>query len=882
MIERREHLRCEGCPFKTPCVGTKGPEDSPFVIVGESPGTNEMRANAPFVGESGRLLQATLEEVGLNSLGPEFEPYYINALSCYPPPSAKQGNNTDPMKGATHACRERVLAQLSTHPRKVILCLGAAASWSVTGNFGIKITQERGQVLESPLASEGVVLAVHPAFLMRQGGGLPFWKKDLKCAVNLLRGERPDKWREPTWSLIRTPTQIMELTEEVAASPYTTSDLETDSLHWFPRKTPLVEKGPRGEVQVLGRILCEGITCTGDHVYIIPEDIFYKNLPLIRRLHKVGHWSWHNSLFDVTWLRAPQHQVAARADDDTMLMSYSLNENRGFHDLDQVAQAWIGAPKHKGMLEQYFPRKGASFRHVPPEVLYKYNAIDLSKQHGIYAPLLEEVKADEHSNKLYHNLLIRAVEELVWMRLHGTKVDLQRVHENETIMQREIDALDAQINEYAKIHIGANISVASPQQLYNLLRKMELHLPGVKSTNEDTIIKLQRRYDHPIFNLILNRRELAKAKGTYVTNLLEGKIGSKKVPGEGHIKADGFVYPDFALHRTTTGRLAGASPNFLNQPRGPRIRGQYIARPGKLFVEVDENQAELRSLACMSGDPILLDIYTKNEISIHDVTTEAFYGSKKDMLSNEEILRRAMAQLQFFGDLEDKEWCCNECGSMVPPNLHHFCAQRVYKEAKMRGKAVNFGIVYGREAYSLAMEFNISVHEAQRWIDTWMGTYKRAAEFIEWCRSRPLHKRDLITVFGRKKRHGVISAERLKGIQNEAANFPHQSTASDIMLEAVITVGPILRSRYDAYCWNEVYDAVYYEIDVDEDRVAESIKLVQDTIVSIPPRYGLTRVPFLADAKIGFDWGHMKDWKGSIEATLGKEEVEKWKMLRAA
>jgi uracil-DNA glycosylase family 4 len=852
-MAQRDHLRCEKCPFKTGCVPPKGPEDSPFVIVGESPGTNELRLGAPFVGESGKLLDQVLEEVGLNSLG--IKPYYINALSCYPPPSAKEKGSMDTMKQATMACRERVLAQLSAHPRKVILCLGAAASWSVTGNLGIKITQERGRILSSPLASEGVVLAVHPAFLMRQGGGLPFWKKDLACAVKLLRGERPEKWTEPTWSLIRTPMQIMELTDRIAASPFTTSDLETDSLHWFPRKTPLLEKGPRGTIEVWGRILCQGITCgDGDHVWIIPEDTFYKNLPLIQRMHTVGRWSWHNSLFDVTWLRAPQHEVPARADEDTMLMSYSLNENRGFHDLDQVAQNWIGAPPHKRMVDQYLPRKEASYRHIPPEELYKYNAIDLSKQHQIYTPLLEAVDADQHSRPLYHDLLMPGVEELVWMRLRGTEVDVHKVRENQEIMQGEIDHLDAQINAYAQKHIGSSISVASPQQLYSLLRKMELTIPGIKSTNEDTIIKCQRRYDHPIFNMILNRRELAKAKGTYVTNLLEGKIGSKSVAGEGHIKADGCVYPDFALHKTTTGRLAGASPNFLNQPRGPRIRGQYRARKGKLFVEVDENQAELRSLACMSGDPILLDIYTKNEISIHDVTTAAFYGSKEDMRRDVQILQRAMHQLQYF-----QEDCSPEA---------------VYKEAKMRGKAVNFGIVYGREAHSLAMEFNISIAEADRWIKTWMETYKVAAGFIKWCRDKPLERRDLITVFGRKKRHGVVSMERLKGIQNEAANFPHQSTASDIMLKAVIECGPKLRQLYDAYCWNEVYDAVYYEIDVDEDKVAESIKLVQDTVVAIPPRYGLTRVPFLADAKIGFDWGHMKDWQGSIEATLGREAVE--------
>jgi uracil-DNA glycosylase family 4 len=862
----RGHLRCENCPFTTGCVPGKGPEDSPFVIVGESPGTNELRVGAPFVGESGKLLDSVLQETGLNSLG--IEPYVVNALSCYPPPRAKEGT-MDLMKRATEACRGRLHEQLSAHPRKVILCLGAAASWSVTGDFGIKITQARGRVLPSPLASEGVVLAVHPAFLMRQGGGLHFWKKDLACAVNLLKGERPERWTEPTWSLIQTPSQLAELTERCWDSDYVTSDLETDQLHWFPNPSP-------PDPNERGRILCEGITTgEGNHVWIIPEDFFYKQLPAIRRLHSKGQWAFHNSLFDVTWMRAPQHKIPVKAGIDTMLMSYARNENRGFHDLDQVAQACIGAPPHKGMLEKYFPYKGASYRYVPPEILYRYNAIDLSKQHQIYPVLRQELDADPDSARLYDNLLIPAVEELVWMKLHGVKANIERVRENEGVLQRELDHLDGEINKYSKVHIGADINVASPPQLYSLLRKMELTIPGIKSTDEDTIIKCQRRYDHPIFNLILNRRELAKAKGTYVTNLLQKKRGKKIFPGCGHIKPDGCVYPDFALHRTTTGRLAGADPNFLNQPRGPRIRGQYGARPGKVFVEVDENQAELRSLACMSGDAILLDIYTKNEISIHDVTTAAFYGSLEDMRHNQQILEKAILQLQYYGDTEDHPWKCNNCSDIVLANTRHRCPESVYKEAKMRGKAVNFGIVYGREAHSLAMEFNISVYEAQRWIDTWLGTYPDAARFIKWCRERPSHRRDLITVFGRKKRHGVVSRERLKGIQNEAANFPHQSTASDIMLEAVIQCGPILRNTHKAFCWNEVYDAVYFEIDAgNETNLAQSIELVQRTVVAIPPKYGLTRVPFLADAKVGFDWGHMKDWKGSLEDTLGKEAIE--------
>lgn len=816
---------CASCPFGTRCVGTRGPVDSPFVIVGESPGSRELIEGKPFMGPSGKMLNEMLAQAGLDSLN--IEPYVINALSCFP--SKKE---VPIMQQATRACQSRVMDQLKAHPRKVILCLGAAASWSVTNDFDIKITMDRGQIIKTDLAEHGAVLAVHPAFLMRNGGGLPMWKKDLQSAVRLLKDGKGGEWTDPTWSVIRKPSDINLLIKEYHAAPLITGDIETDQLHWYG-----------------GRILCVGITKDdGSHVDIIPEDVFYNNLPAMRRLFEGGHWAWHNGMFDITWLRAPQHNIHAKVDEDTMLMSYSLNENKGFHDLDQVAQLWIGAPKHKNMLSQYLPSKKSSYREVPPEVLYKYNAIDLSKQHRVFAPLEEAVNADPHSKKLYYGTLIPAIDPLVRAKLHGVKVDKAVVEENERKHDEELTLLREEINsKWARSALGHDINIGSPKQMQELLYdKMELKIPGTRSTDEDTLIQIQRRYDHPIVNVLLKYREVNKRKGTYVSNLLRKKDGKNFLPG--HIKPDGCIYPDFKLHGTTTGRLAGADPNLLNQPRGPLVRGQYVARPGKLFVEVDLNQAELRSLAIMSGDPTLLEIYTKNEVSIHDVTTGAFYAPKHLVLEGGEHCERVRHMLHLSASMPPKD---------------------VYGEAKMRGKAVNFGIVYGREAFSLAVEFNISVKEADRWIKKWFETYPGAAAFIEWCRARPMHKKDIITMFGRKKRHGLIAREKLKALQNEAANFPHQSTASDIMLQTLIRCEPTLREKYKGFVWNEVYDAIYYEIDANEDQVAESIKYIQDVITSIPPEYGLTRVPFLGDAKIGYTWGSMKDWQGSIQATLG-------------
>lgn len=842
--------RCEKCPFVTPLCGSKGPEDSPFVIVGESPGTNELRVGKPFVGESGRLLKSVLSQAGFDSLG--IEPYVINALSCYPPPAKKSGpDGGKVMQQAVHACQQRVLDQILAHPRKVILTLGAAAAWSVTNDFSIKITRDRGMVMPSNLSTHGIVLAVHPAYLIRNGGGLPFWKKDIKQAVKLLKGEKLGEWQEPTWHVVQAPSELHTLIEEYHAAPLITGDIETDRLHWIANhgaySDPTI-KPDRG-------ILCLGITKDdGSHVDIIPENIIYSSPLLMQKLLSGGTWSWHNSMFDTTWMNSPSHPYGAKADHDTMLMSYALNENRGFHDLDQVAQTWIGAPRHKAMLDQYLPNKEASFRSIPTDILYKYNAIDLSKQHRIFEPLYNAVCASKEASKLYHETLMPAVPELVLMKLHGVKVNEEKVKANLEEHDKQISKLRDQINEYALKHIGAAINPGSTQQLATLLYdKMGLKIPGTRSTAEDVIIKIQRRYDHPICNTILNYRELIKRKGTYVANLLYKKKGKNILWGEGHVKPDGCVYPDFSLHGTQTGRLAGRDPNMLNQPRGALIRSQYEARENKLFVEVDENQAELRSLAVMSGDPLLREIYTKNEVSIHDITTAKFFGSKEAMARDPAVLRNAMHLLQYFGADQSPD--------------------AVYKEAKMRGKAVNFGIVYGREAFSLAMEFDIPVAEADRWIKEWMALYSKAAEFIEWCRSRPALNRDLITVFGRKKRHGVVSAEKLRALENEAANFPHQSTASDIMLHTLIRCGPRLREEWDAWAWNEVYDAIYYEIDIDEKKVADSIKFVQETITQVPRDYGITSIPFLGDAKIGFDWGNMKDWKGGIVATLGEDAV---------
>lgn len=792
-------------------------------------------AGIPFVGPSGKMLNDTLAAAGFDSLA--IEPYVINALNCYP-----ANKDLPKLKAGAHACRGRVMEEISAYPRKAILALGNAAMWSATGNFDLKSTIDRGRVIETP--NGPVICAVHPAYLIRNGGAYSTWKKDLRHAVEILKGQKPNQWTDPTYHVVTKPSEYVQLVNEYTAEQgLVTGDVETDSLHYMD-----------------GRMICLGITKgTGDHVDIIPEALLYGQPATTKKLmeHQGPKWNWHNGLFDIKWFR--HIGIEARVDEDTMLLSYALNERKGFHDLDQVAQVWIKAPSHKSVMQKYYKMPPHySLRNAPLEEIYLYAAKDISKTHKQHAPLREALEADIVGNRqllkgLYEEILIPAVDFVAEMQLYGVGVNKEIVARTAKELEDEAARIAALIQPYAIKHLGKEINLNSPMQLKELLYgKMGFGRMSM-STDEAALEEIARNYDlPPIIAHIMDYRETVKRRSTFVINLIDHtkkKSGSKTlIHVKGLTKSDGRVHADFKLHGTETGRLAGANPNLLNQPRGPVVRSQYEALPGKIFGEIDLNQAELRSLALMSGDKVLTEIYTKNEVSVHDVTTGAFYAPKKEVLLGGEAFERVCRQLHLPYD--------------TPP-------ERVYGEAKMRGKAVNFGIVYGREAFSLAKEFNISVAEAQRWIDAWFEQYPDAGRFINWCRERPLFGKDLVTAYGRKKRHGVVAREKLRALQNEAANFPHQSTASDIMLETAIIVHRPMVQRWGAHIWNEVYDAIYFEMDADDGKLNELIPYVQGVITEVPKRRGLDRIPFLGDAKVGFSWGKMKDWAGTIEATLG-------------
>lgn len=789
---------CGNCYFKRKqFVGSRGNPAAPIVFVGESPGVVELNKGLPMVGPSGKVLEGVLPK----TLTPK--DYYItNALQCFPRKGADARSNMTKMAGAISQCRERLLEEIRQHPRKVIVALGNGALWALTGNYSHKITQERGKIFASDLAEYGIVATVHPAFLLRGGGSYRKFQLDIQYALDLASGEPPKAPVIPQWNIAQTEADVKDFI-----------DYTFDRAREIKNYTLGADIETGGFDHLRDEILLAGWSLEPDEVFIVPEHLLETDALKHRDFDKAAlyggpfQWCWHNGKFDVKFLR--KYGFRSGVDHDTMLMSYAMEERRGFHDLEQVAGDELGAPDYKNMIQKYLPKKGASYRHIPFGVLAHYAALDISNTRQLVSKMYKRIVDDAKCNTLYHQVLIPASELLSHVEDNGMEVDLGKVKENENHYLAIMEQKEEIVNKHATEVLGHSINLNSPVQVSELLYD-GLKLAKVKKgTGIDILEKLPF---HPALEALKDYRKAAKAYSTYVKALPE------------LISEDGRVHCTYLIHGTATGRLSSRNPNMQNQPRGTRIRGQFRAAEGYVLGEIDLDQAELRCLAALSGDPELCRIYETEGLSLHKEVSAALWGE----------------------DWKDR-YAIDTPGNPV--------FDQAYEEY-MRTKALNFGIVYGRTAPSIAQEFETSSDEAQVWIDMWANRFPVAWEFITKCRNAPARGQNLVTPFGRRKRVGVVSREQLRDLQNEAANFPHQSIASDITLMSAIKVFARLHN-WGIKIVNLVHDAILIECPDTPGLFEEAVQYVMQEMVKTPVEWGIDRIPFASDAKKGIYWGDL-------------------------
>jgi DNA polymerase I-like protein with 3'-5' exonuclease and polymerase domains/uracil-DNA glycosylase len=790
---------CDSCPYGGVKVSHRGPLDSPLVIVGDGPSPIELAKKRIFAGPTQSVIEQMLEKSGFAQMG--IEPLYINAIECFAGDKTTGNKKAkDPKSGVTitqqggkhkyvaalKSCHNRLLDVIAMHPRRMVIALGAGAMHSMCNDYSLKITHERGGLVVDGLSEKGTFITTHPTFILKGGGSLQQYQDDFHRAAEIYKEGLQRRYYDAKFTTLETISQVKALCKLLKrhGNKPVAADIETGGFDFWKDE-----------------ILELGVSLNGKFVYIIPDHLLTPEL-----FENKCKWIWHNGKFDIKFLWAYKIPEA-RVDEDTMLLSYVMDEVKGIHGLEQVAWDWLGAPDYKDMLKPYLANKNTSYREIPADVRRKYLALDVGRTFQLLEPMRKALDADKDSKKCYERILIPGSNYLARVEWNGFKTDRTWVKAHMDEMEAEIEKCQEEFQNLAIKSWGKTVNTNSPKQLQQYLYGHLKLAHRDQATDKDTLEALP---SHPCLEPLLRIRKLQKYLSTYI------------YPCWYKVDFNGRVHASYNLHGTKTGRLSSNGPNMQNIPRLKAVRGMFMAEEGKILIECDLSQAELRSLAQLSGDAELCRIYNSNELSLHDeVTAEIFPAYTLPETSKEEK-----------------------------------------KELKMRGKAVNFGIVYGRQAFSFVAEFGISMAEAQRWIGKWFVRFPKAKEYIDKCRQAVDKGQTLVTVFGRKRRFGAITQERRQKLQNEASNFPHQSTASDITLLAGILCEPLLRTLYDARIVNTVHDCIVIEADP---KYKDAIcRMVTEAMVRIPREWGFKRVPFESEAEIGERWGHLEGYHGFL------------------
>lgn len=422
----------------------------------------------------------------------------------------------------------------------------------------------------------------------------------------------------------------------------------------------------------------------------------------------------------------------------------------------------------------------------------------------LVAPLRDHM-ARENAANVFDGIEMPLVPVLAKMERAGMLVDPDRLHSLSEGLATQITEVERSIRDLAG---DETFNIGSPMQLSHVLFDvMGLPTKGLKktkrgyySTNAKVLSDLAR--DHEIVRLILDWREKSKIKSTYLDTLGPLRRG------------DGRVHTTYNQTITATGRLSSSDPNLQNIPTrselGRTVKTAFSAGEGSVFLAVDYSQIELRLLAHLSGDEHLVRAFNEGE-DFHAETAARVFGVPV---------------------------------SEVTPDL------------RSRAKAVNFGIVYGQQAYGLSQSLHISMAEARDMIDRYYEAYPGVRTFLDNVVARAKETGYAETMYGRRRHIPELKAKnpQLRGFgERTAMNHPMQGTAADIIKIAMARVSRRLEEEgFAAHMILQVHDELDFECPVNEvERLTDMVQDVMEHVVDL-------RVPLIAEASTGITWADAK------------------------
>ncbi len=469
--------------------------------------------------------------------------------------------------------------------------------------------------------------------------------------------------------------------------------------------------------------------------------------------------------------------------DDTFLAAYLLDPNRSKYELFDLAREALAIEDNS--------TPAASW----PETAWQtVVAADLTAQ---TARVLRNRILEKNLETIYSEVELPLAPLLYRMERAGLKVDPKVLADLSNYIGQELHKLTVQIYQLA----GREFNIGSPKQVGEVLADLHIDIgrktsTGRVSTSKAVLEELAQQFELP--RLIIDYRELDKLKSVYTDALPQ------------QIATDGRIHCQLNQTVAATGRLSSSDPNLQNIPirseMGRRIRRAFVAEKGNKIISADYSQLELRLLAHITQDPVMLEAFQKGE-DIHARTARLVFGAKTD----EEL-----------------------------------------RDARRFAKIVNFAIAYAIEPWGLSQRVGISRQEAKKVIEDYYSTYKGVRRYMEEVPIRAREHGYVRSIYGRiRPLPGIMdrNANIRKAAEREAINMPIQGTASDIVKIAMLRVDEEFKQDgLESRLLMQVHDELLVEVPEKEvSKVSEILKHEMETAVSLD-------VPLVADVGVGDNW----------------------------
>ncbi|BBB27902.1 DNA polymerase I [Amphritea japonica] len=484
---------------------------------------------------------------------------------------------------------------------------------------------------------------------------------------------------------------------------------------------------------------------------------------------------------------------------DTMLESYALNSTATRHNMDALADFYLGVKTVKFEEIAGKGKKQLTFNQIEMEQAAPYAAEDADITLRLHQTLFSKLEKEPSLASVFSDIELPLISVMARMEQQGAMVDATQLATQSMEHGARLKELETTAHELA----GCPFNLSSPKQLQDILFEQQ-KLPVIKktpkgapSTAEEVLQELA--LDYPLPKVIIEHRSLSKLKSTY-TDKLPQMINP----------ATGRIHTSYHQAVTATGRLSSSDPNLQNIPirstEGRRIRQAFVAPEGYKLVAADYSQIELRIMAHLSQDKGLLNAFAQGE-DVHKATAAEVFKVSLD---------------------------------------------EVTADQRRSAKAINFGLIYGMSAFGLGKQLGIGRNEAQKYIDHYFETYPGVQRYMDDIRLQAAENGYVETLFGRRLYLPEIKASngmRRQAAERTAINAPMQGTAADIIKKAMVKVDRWLQSSdTGARMIMQVHDELILEVPEAE------LEAVSAELVELMQTAAKLDVPLLVEAGTGDNW----------------------------